>query len=374
MGDVLQYKIFCETEGTWKGWLLDEDDAVPTTCPTDTAHTVSAGSAKVISWIDRKPKQREDGVEYAVPKAGSFGYELCDRDFKLCIGQMDAKAMHTVVNGANGSVTYVAARSGEHANGHTIEVTVGATGAGNEDRDLACVRTGTAFVVTFGTDGSGDTVTPTALEVATLINSDYSLAISYLNAQPSGDGSGDALVVAETALAGGTSPSHEDLRINTTTLLEEGWGEISQVGVYKLDGGAMVPCDDQADADANATLTVWEYIGVNPYTNDLCDYEIRDGYMVVDPTLPVEEFWDHRAYAVGAPLIPGNLGGTIRMFDGYFGPAPNGVIDAKNSQAIHLSPDTAPGASVFRLYVYHAAASALCHVLRLVTYRAQGTF
>lgn len=374
MGDILQYKIHCASESDWKEWLLDEDDAAPTTCPDDTAHTITAGSAKVIARVDRNPVMRDDGVLFATPKAGSFGYELCDRDFKLCLGKIDAKAKHTVVNGADGSVTYAAARSGAHGNEHTIEVTVGDTGAGHEDRALAASRVGPDVVVTFGTDGAGATITPTALEVAALINSDLTLAISYLNALPSGDGSGDAVVVAKTNLAGGTNPSHEDLKINTTTLLEEGWGEISQVGVYKLDGGAMVLCDDQADADANAVLTVWEYLGVNPYTHELCDYEIRDGYMVVDDALPANEKWDHRAYAVGAPLIPGNLGGTVRMFDGYLGPAPNGVIDAKNSQAIHLSPDTAPGASIFRLYVYHAAGSALCHVLRLVTYRAQGTF
>lgn len=373
MGDVIQYRLYCEAEATYKEWLLDETEAAPTTCPTDTAHTITAASVTVIDNITAQPLTRADGVMYAVPKAASFGLEMCDRDFKLICGTVDAKALHTVANGANGSVTYVCARSGAHGNDHTITVEVGATGAGNEDRVLAVARVVDDITVTFGTDNAGVSVAPTATDVAALINADYDIALHHLNAVASGDGTSDALTVAQTTLAGGTNPSCEDLKINTTSLLEETWGELSLIGVYKDDSG-MVECVDQTDADTTAILSIWEYTAINPYTQDLLIYEVRDGYLIVDPTLPANEFWDHRVYAVAAPLIPGNLGGTVRLFDGYLGPAPNAVIDSKSPQTSVMDPAKGPGASSIRLYIYYPAGSKLKHVLRLVTYRAPGTF
>jgi hypothetical protein len=211
-----------------------------------------------------EPKMREDGVLYTVPKSASYGYEMCDRDFKIVCSYYDAKALHTVVNGANGTVTYVAARSGSHGNAHSIEVKVGTTGAGHESRALAVTRAVDAITVTFGTDSGGNSVVPTALQVATLINSNYSLALQHMNAVPSGDGSGQVATVAQTNLSGGTNPSCEDLKINIETLKEVTWGELTLVGVYKDSGGAMAECSDQADADTNAILSVWEYTALSP--------------------------------------------------------------------------------------------------------------
>ena len=320
------------------------------------------------------PNIREDGTLYAVPKPASFGYEMCDRDFKIVCGTVDAKAVHTVVNGANGSVTYAAARSGSHGNDQTITVEVGDTGAGHEDRVLAAVRTGNDVVVTFGTDGAGASVVPTALEVAALINGDLDLALYHLNAVPSGDGSGQVATVTQTNLAGGENPSCEDLKLNLDNLKEEGWGELSLVGVYKDNGGTMEECTDQSDADSFGILSVWDYTAFNPYTCDSMRYEMRDGYLVVDPSLPANERWDHRTYAIAAPLIPGTLGGQIRIFDGYLGPAPEGVIDAKSPQTVVMDPDKATGASTIRLHIFYPIGTKLSHVLRLVTYRKPGTF
>jgi hypothetical protein len=377
MPSFTQFRYLCNTEaGYVTEWRADIDDAPdwPTTCDNDTAHSIDLASRTIVGSQTDTGLQREDGVLYAVPKPSTFGVEMCDRDFKLICSTYDDKALHTVVNGANGSVTYVAARSGAHGNDHTITVETGATGAGNESRALAVARAGDDITVTFGTDSNGDSVAPTALDVANLINNDYDVALHHLNAVPSGDGSGDAATVAQTSLAGGTTNSCEDLLVNTTTLKEESWGELTLIGVYKDDAGSMVECADQNDATTNAILSVWEYTAINPYTHDLLKYGLRDGFLVVDPALPAGERWTHRAYAIGAALIPGNLGGTIRLFDGYLGPAPNGVIDAESPQTTVMNPDVGPGTSSVRLYVYYPAGSTLSHVLRLVTYRPPGTF
>jgi hypothetical protein len=169
--------------------------------------------------------------------------------------------------------------------------------------------------------------------------------------------------------------SCEDLFVDTADLKEKGWGELTQIGCYKLVAGDYVECTDDADAVLNAELSVWEYTAIDPGTHDLLKYEIRDGYLVVDSSLDaVNEKWDHRAYAIAAALIPAASGGSIRMFDGYLGPAPNGLIDAKSQQTSVMDPTVGPGASSLRLYVYYKKASTLCHVMRLVTYRAPGTY
>jgi hypothetical protein len=251
----------------------------------------------------------------------------------------------------------------------------GDTGAGHENRALAVARSGEDVTVTFGTDGSGNSVTPTANAIAALMNADYDIALHHMVAVPGGDGTGDAGLQAQANLAGGTSVSCEDLFVDTADLKEKGWGELTQIGCYKLVAGDYVECTDDADAVLNAELSVWEYTAIDPGTHDLLKYEIRDGYLVVDSSLDaVNEKWDHRAYAIAAALIPAASGGSIRMFDGYLGPAPNGLIDAKSQQTSVMDPTVGPGASSLRLYVYYKKASTLCHVMRLVTYRAPGTY
>ena len=166
----------------------------------------------------------------------------------------------------------------------------------------------------------------------------------------------------------------EDWKVNTQTNLEEDWNELSTGGVYKLVNGAMVEVDDQADADANGILSVWDYqakLGGNPI-----HYEVRDGCLYVDPALPANERWDHRAYAVAVPGVPAAYGGSVAVFDAYLGPVSGGLIEARSPQAMALDPNGPAGAagSVIRLYIFHPAGSRLSHVLTLVTYRAPGTF
>ena len=175
----------------------------------------------------------------------------------------------------------------------------------------------------------------------------------------------------------------EDLKVNPTTNKEEDWGEMSLHGVFKDSAGTMVACTDQTDADANCILSVWDYCAKQPGTSTVIKYEMRDGLLYVDPGLAVnwdamtdEEKFGHRAYAVMAPQIPGASGGSIAVFDSYLGIAPNRTVEALSPQAMVLDP-AGPGGNagvLLRLYIFHPAGTKLSHVLRLVTYRAPGTF
>jgi len=178
--------------------------------------------------------------------------------------------------------------------------------------------------------------------------------------------------------------SLEDLKVNTATNVEEPWNELSLNGCYKDDGaGGMELCTDQADADVNCILSVWDYCAHLPGTSTPIKYEIRDGVLYVDPALAVdwaamtaEEKFGHRAYSVIAPGIPGASGGSIAVFDSYLGISPNRTVEALSPQAQVLDP-AGPGGTagiLLRLYLFHPAGSKLSHVFRLVTYRNPGTF
>jgi hypothetical protein len=177
--------------------------------------------------------------------------------------------------------------------------------------------------------------------------------------------------------------SFEDLKANPSTNKEEAWGEMSLHGVFKDDGGNMVACTDQTDANNNCILSVWDYCAKLPGSSTVIKYEMRDGLLYVDPSLAADwnnmtetEKFGHRAYAMIAPGIPGNLGGSIAVFDSYLGVAPNRTVEALSPQATVLDP-AGPGGNpgvLLRLYIFHPAGSKLSHVLRLVTYRAPGTF
>ena len=44
---IKHYEIHCATESVWKDWYLPEGDPEPTTCPTDSAHSITADSASL---------------------------------------------------------------------------------------------------------------------------------------------------------------------------------------------------------------------------------------------------------------------------------------------------------------------------------------
>lgn len=107
--------------------------------------------------------------------------------------------------GSTGDVTYTARHGGTGPNSFFIEHEVGDTGPEHLSRPLAVSvdtedEDGVRIVVTFGTTGAGATITPTAQEVATVVN-----AASYLQelVSASPGGTGDAGFVTPTYLEGG---------------------------------------------------------------------------------------------------------------------------------------------------------------------------
>lgn len=169
----------------------------------------------------------------------------------------------------------------------------------------------------------------------------------------------------------------EDLKVNLVTMLEEPWDECTLQGVYKLNGtqDAMELCADQADADASGTLSVFNYVALDQQAVPKvpCDYDLRDGGLVVDPAIPDAERHQHRIYAVAAPDL-GALGHPfVRFFDGYMKAQPDGRIESKSPQAKRMSVAVTPAAATIRFYVFHPAGAKREHLIRLVTYRELGS-
>ena len=169
--------------------------------------------------------------------------------------------------------------------------------------------------------------------------------------------------------------SFEDLKINCSTNVEEDWGEFSLVGVYKDDGsGGRTGCADQADADSNALLSVYDYLANDQAeTPTPLDIDLKGGCFWVDPALS-GDVWKHRMYAVLAPNIPATSGGRISFFDGYLEPYKEKWMDAINTIALSLNPTVSSEAARTRFWVFYPEGVKQTHVLRLVTYRQAGTF
>lgn len=49
-----KYKIYCITEQKWEYWILDENAAAPTTCPTSSTHQVNLDSVSIEDTIDQQ--------------------------------------------------------------------------------------------------------------------------------------------------------------------------------------------------------------------------------------------------------------------------------------------------------------------------------
>lgn len=169
----------------------------------------------------------------------------------------------------------------------------------------------------------------------------------------------------------------EDLKIDTVTLKEVDWAgpELEIQGVYKDVAGTMTLCADQADADLNGILSVWNYKAVDQTDGTTqIPYNIRSGSLVMDPAIPAAERFSHRAYAIAVP----DLGQSyfVRLFDGYVAGRPiTGELEVESPTAKLLDPALAPGASnVIRIYVYHPQGQSNAHILWLMTYRPAGTF
>jgi hypothetical protein len=257
MPTLLQYRLRCTTEAAYKYVWQPESDAVPTLCPTDTAHAVDAAQTAIIEKVGSDPKLSANDVLLTVLQPQSPTYEMCDRDFKF------------------------------------------------------------------------ETVTGV----------------------------------------------FEDLKIDPGTLLEASWDEVSLVGKFKLVSGNMVECADQTDADLNCILTAWEYKAKKQSDASAIAYEIRGGNLAPEPGIPAAERFSHRAYVVAAPAIPVSFGGAVKLFDGYVGAWGN-ELESISPSARKLDPALGAGANVLRFYFYHpqGVAGKRSHVLRLITYRPQGSF
>ena len=174
----------------------------------------------------------------------------------------------------------------------------------------------------------------------------------------------------------GQAAAVEDLLVNPLTLKEAPYGgpELKLVGVYKDGGATNIPCADQADADANGILTVWDYCAYNQADGTtLIPYDIRSGALVHDPAILPAARFDHRAYIMVAP----DLGqpNYVRLFDGYIAGRPaEGELSTESPTAKLLDPAIAPGANIVRVYVFHPQGESHAHILWLMTYRPKGTF
>ena len=380
---IKHYKLYCESDDVWEHWYLPDTVSEPTTCPTNTLHNVTAESVSLVETIEHTdPAKAPDGTLYTKPRPASESYEMCDRDILLTTATYDARAQAVVPGaGPEATIVYAATTPGVHGNSIYVEHTAGSTGAGHENRALDCAvnynNGAIELSVIFGTNGTGNGVIPTALQV-------YSMLMSkqlptdppfLMHAAPvlAGDGSDLVSVVALTQLQGGTTSSVDDVKINPLTYAKSQWNEVQQVGVFKLDNGTYVECPANEVA-TEACLSVWRYCAHDQTTGAPTIIEIRDGLMYVDAD--TSDSLEHQSYAIGAPMIPAALGGQIVQFDAYLKFYKGQVLGATSPQAKALDP-AGPGglaSAVLSIYVYYPKGTQNTHVLRLVTYRPPGTF
>lgn len=78
MAETVHYRLHCATEGAFKHWRLGSGEAAPTTCPSDTAHTITAGS--VTESRRSGPKSVEQTPVIGGPKTDldGLGLEVAD--------------------------------------------------------------------------------------------------------------------------------------------------------------------------------------------------------------------------------------------------------------------------------------------------------
>jgi hypothetical protein len=165
--------------------------------------------------------------------------------------------------------------------------------------------------------------------------------------------------------------SFEDLKVENGTNKQIPWNEMFQVGIYKKSGEDYVACADQADATANAVLTIWDF---HPHDQTLSQnkipWDIKAGHLKVALALDAPKD-EHRLYASLAPNIPSV---NARMFDSYLERDEGKQIDSVNEIAAFLSVDVSPELARLRIWCYYPAGSTVEHIFRLVTYRPLGTF
>jgi len=140
-------------------------------------------------------------------------------DDSMVLTSMGRKRADSLVAGVQAEVTLPGVDSdgdvlvksyfgGAQWNQVQVAFETGPTGVSNEDLDLRVDVQGAGpaweVSVQFATDGSGNSITPTASEVETLLNSDPAVA-TILEASLPGSGASDVVAVALTPLTGGIS-------------------------------------------------------------------------------------------------------------------------------------------------------------------------
>jgi hypothetical protein len=165
--------------------------------------------------------------------------------------------------------------------------------------------------------------------------------------------------------------SFADAKVDPTTNVLGTWDEVTHVGCFKLDGGNYVQCADQADADTNAVLSVWDYLANDqtPAKNPI-DYDLKGGVFFIDSALADDaDKWKHQMYVMMAPNIPASMGGRVTFFDGYMWPYRGTRMDSINTMAREMNPYVTPEAARVRVWIYYPAGVKLQHVMRIITFR-----
>lgn len=165
----------------------------------------------------------------------------------------------------------------------------------------------------------------------------------------------------------------EDLKVDPTTMKRKSWGELFHIGCYKGDDtNGYTQCADQADADANAVLSVWEFLANDQAQNPTnVDIDLMGGSFWVDGSLSGtgDDLWKHQVYALLAPDIPTSMGGAVPFFDSYLYPNEGQWMNCVNTMALALDPSASPSAAKVRVYVYYPAGAKQTHLLALKMYR-----
>ena len=84
---INEWRIFCETEGIWTYGHLAADSGIPTTCFTDTAHTVNTNSIQIVDTVDNSAI-RAKIVEETIETGGYFRCE--GHKFTIAAGTTDS--------------------------------------------------------------------------------------------------------------------------------------------------------------------------------------------------------------------------------------------------------------------------------------------
>ncbi len=168
--------------------------------------------------------------------------------------------------------------------------------------------------------------------------------------------------------------SDKKVDVATNKQVDYAGPELKLQGCYKLVAGDMVLCDDDADAEINAELSIFNYTAIDQADGTtMVPFAIRSGELVFDPAIPGTQRFDHVVYAMAAPGL--GQAHFVRSFDGYVAGRPlDGGVEVLSPVAKVL-PTTVPGVSnVYRIWLFHPKGQENAHVLWLLTYRPAGTF